>query len=142
MVKGWRAAATLTFAAVSISGVSGCGGQADASTKKPTQTVQQAWGIFEADLDELETVGCPPDCGPELDEVAENARALRKAMTADTARASMVELEGASFWSEAYGYLDSIEDGHAWGEAKVYHPMVFGPARELKRWMAAHPLNA
>ncbi|MET9959411.1 hypothetical protein ABZ128_10065 [Streptomyces sp. NPDC006326] len=141
MIKGWGAAASITFAAAAAVTMTGCGGAADAepqaATAKPsvvslsTATTRFQDAVTKFDL----TDGCPKEtgsCWDKMTAVMEPARELRKAMNAHSA--------GPAFWSEAYSLIDKMEGGMAAGEDRFSNrPAVLGSAHELSRWLNAHP---
>ncbi|WP_329317277.1 hypothetical protein OG723_44595 (plasmid) [Streptomyces sp. NBC_01278] len=140
MIKGWGAAASITFAVVAAVTVSGCGGEADAEAKAAPTSSAASIGAATTGFKDAVTKfdvsdGCPKEAGACWDKmlaVMEPARELREAMNANQA--------GPAFWTEAYALIDKMERGVAVGEDKVSNrPDVLGSAHELSRWLDAHP---
>ncbi|MFG2864670.1 hypothetical protein [Streptomyces sioyaensis] len=136
---GRTAAGVLLVAAVM--GASACDGKAEGQKKpaaKPkAPTVAEATKTFQdavADFDASD--GCPKaagGCWGKMKSVAEPARKLRKAMTAD-------KRTDPAFYSTAYALLDKMEDGMDVGEdAFSNRPAVLGSAHDLCDWLDDHP---
>lgn len=150
MIKGWGAAASITFAVVAAVGVSGCGGDADADAKKPAAASAKAPSFSEAskafkDVAATAYLGdvCTKEagtCWDKMNTIVDSARDLRKAMNAEKS-------VGPEFWTEAYNLIDTMEEGLAVGEdqgAEAYgtnRPKVFGSAHDLADWLDAHPIK-
>jgi hypothetical protein len=146
MIKGWgRVAASGLLAAAVLSSAGCADGEADAKASPspspsvsmlPT-TVPAAAQEFQGDLRELQIAGCPADCGPELVEVYENAKLLRKTMRDSGARLGT--------FTEAYRIIGELEKGfivYGDGEdSEATRPLVLGPAHELTRWLKANPVE-
>ncbi|WP_331758798.1 hypothetical protein OH782_42350 (plasmid) [Streptomyces sp. NBC_01544] len=148
-IKRWgkTVAGALLTAAV-MTAVSGCGGEADANTKKPPAwngsptpslrgaTLVDAARIYREDLQELTLAGCPADCGAELTEVFNNALLLRDRMQKSGAPQDT--------YAEAYRLIGNLEKGYIssvkLGEEESRAP-VLGPARELNDWLRGHPVQ-
>ncbi|MDX2530838.1 hypothetical protein [Streptomyces europaeiscabiei] len=94
MIKGWGAAASITFAVVAAVGVSGCGGDADTDAKKPAAASAKALSFSEASkaFQDIATTAYLDDvctkeagtCWDKMNTIADSARDLRKAMNAET----------------------------------------------------------
>jgi hypothetical protein len=145
MIKGWGAAASITFAVAAVIGVSGCGGDADAEAKKPAASakvlsVSEATTDFQTAVTKFDTDGgclekTPGTCWDQMQAVMEPARTLRKAMNANKSA-------GPEFWSEAYALIDKMEDGIAVGEDQFTNrPAVLGSAHDLSDWLNEHPVE-
>jgi hypothetical protein len=149
MIKGWGAAASITFAVAVVVGVSGCGGDIEADAKKPAASAKapsfsEASKAFKdvaanAYLDDVCTKEAGT-CWDKMNTIVDSARDLRKAMNADKS-------VGHEFWTEAYQLIDMMEEGLAVGKdlgAEAYdtnRPKVFGAAHDLADWLDAHPIK-
>ncbi|MFB6772826.1 hypothetical protein [Streptomyces sp. NPDC056337] len=156
MIKGWGAAASITFAVAAVVGVSGCGGDAEADAEKPASASPTAPSFSKASeafrdvaanayLDDMCTQEAGT-CWDKMNTIVESARDLRKAMNAEKS-------VGADFWTEAYTLIDTMEKGLAVGEdqgapagAATIPEMtnrddVFGSAHDLVDWLDAHPIK-
>lgn len=158
MIKGWGAAASITFAVAAVVGVSGCGGDAEADAEKPATasasptapSFSKASSAFRdvaanAYLDDVCTQEAG-SCWDKMNTVVDAARDLRKAMNAEKS-------VGPEFWTGAYTLIDTMEDGIAVGEdqgaeagAATLPEMtnrddVFGSAHDLVDWLDAHPIK-
>lgn len=150
MIKGWGAAASITFAIAAVVGLSGCGGNSEAEPKKPAAASAKAPSFSEAEkafqdvaanayLDDVCTKEAGT-CWDKMNTIVDSARDLRKAMNAEKS-------VGPEFWTEAYALIDTMEEGLAVGEdlgAEAYNtnrPKVFGSAHYLVEWLDAHPIK-
>ncbi|MGV9248038.1 hypothetical protein [Streptomyces sp. NPDC003710] len=156
MIKGWWAAASITFAVAATIGVSGCGGDADADAKKPAAASAKAPSFSEASksfkdvaanayLDDVCTKEAGT-CWDKMNTIMDSARDLRKAMNAEKS-------VSADFWTEAYTLIDTMEKGIAVGEDQgapagaatrpdmTNRDDVFGSAHDLADWLDAHPIK-
>ncbi|WP_181383924.1 hypothetical protein [Streptomyces sp. NWU339] len=158
MIKGWGAAASITFAVAAVAGLSGCGGDAEADAKKPAAsataqaaTLDDAATTFQDAVTKHDTDGgCleqePGTCWEQMQALIEPARTLRKAMNAEKS-------VGADFWTEAYTLIDTMEEGVAVGDdqgapagaatdlSTTNRDDVFGSAHDLVDWLDAHPIK-
>jgi hypothetical protein len=157
MIKGWGAAASITFAVAAAVGVAGCGGNAEADAKKPpakakTPSLTDATTTFQAAVTKFDTDGgCPEKesgtCWEQMQALMKPARDLRKAMNAEKS-------VGADFFTEAYVLIDSMEEGIAVGEDQGVpvadeemaalmsnRDDVLGSAHDLSDWLDAHPTS-
>ncbi|WP_406356289.1 hypothetical protein [Streptomyces sp. NBC_00658] len=150
MIKGWGAAANITFVAVAVMGVSGCGGEAEAEVKKSPAASATALSVGDATTAFQDMAGtlyldgeCTKEAGTCWDRMTtavKSARDLRKAMNAEKS-------VGPEFWTEAYALIDTMEEGYAVGEdlgadaVNTNRPDVFGSAHDLVDWLDAHPIQ-
>ncbi|WP_192342379.1 hypothetical protein [Streptomyces sp. VITNK9] len=158
MIKGWGAAASITFAVAAVVGVSGCAEDAEADGNKPAAAaasptapsfdkVSTAFRDVAASayLDDVCTQEAGT-CWDKMNTVVDAARDLRKAIDAEKS-------VGPEFWSGAYTLIDTMEKGIAVGEdqgaeagAATLPEMtnrddIFGSAHDLVDWLDAHPIS-
>ncbi|MHC3456066.1 hypothetical protein [Streptomyces prasinus] len=152
----WGKAAGALVLAVTVAGVSGCGGDAEADGEtKPTRAAgpsldAAATGFQDAVTKQDTEDGCqskePGSCWEQMQALMEPARALRKAMNAEKS-------VGPEFWTEAYALIDTMEEGIAVGDDKgapvadevmakalSNRDEVFGSAHDLVDWLDEHPI--
>jgi hypothetical protein len=153
MIKGWGAAASITFAVAAAIGVSGCGGGAEADAGKPVATAKtlslaEATTTFQAAVEKFDADGgCleqePGTCWEQMQALMEPARDLRKAANAD-------KETGPEFWSEAYALISTMEKGIAVGEDQgvpaggatglTNRDDILGSAHDLADWLNENPV--
>ncbi|MFF2101165.1 hypothetical protein [Streptomyces sp. NPDC058202] len=141
-----RAVAGVALAAAAVGTVSGCGGNADASSaKKKPAAAAPSFAKAAARFEDQLAVECPsmePDsCWDEMTALMKSARNLRKAMNSE-------KRGGAGFWTEAYALINKMEKGYAVGEDQgggerfiTNRPAIFGTAHDLSDWMDEHPVK-
>ncbi|MFC8640068.1 hypothetical protein ACFUC2_04830 [[Kitasatospora] papulosa] len=141
MTMGWGRTAVVVLAAVTVAGVAGCGGKADAESKPSVSpaasgpTLAEAVVAFQDDLAALNLEGCPSPCGPEIVEVYNNAQMVRRQMNESDAAQGV--------FTEAYALMDDIQQGfNARGgqDTAASRALVLGPARDLDQWLSDHPV--
>lgn len=143
-IRGWGAVVAVAGAVLVAGCSSGGGGAAPASSVSAAASPSRAAVTVRdaaAKLQELLTAGCPQDgsndCDRHLHDLVRAADGLRAAMHTDPA--------GPAFFSEAYGIVDRLDE-----LALLYsdpldqagtRPQVIGLARQLARWVQAHPTS-
>ncbi|MFD9248432.1 hypothetical protein [Streptomyces bottropensis] len=159
MTMGWGRGAAVLLAAVTVLGVAGCGGDADAESKQPTASVTAAKKpvkSVKAQWDETmewwasHDIGCVDGsaveadregCAVRVQDYVDDVRKIRKAMNGDTAAPK-------GFYSEAYVIIDRLEkyagtpagedDTQGWLDAR---PLIWMQGQALSEWIEAHPLQ-
>ncbi|MFF4276167.1 hypothetical protein [Streptomyces sp. NPDC001536] len=150
MIKGWGAAASITFAIAAVVGVSGCGGDAEADAKKSPTASAAAPSFSEASKAFQDVAGtmyldseCTKEAGTCWDKMTTAVKAARTLRTAMNGEKSV----GPEFWTEAYALIDTMEEGYAVGEDlgaddfNTNRPKVFGTAHDLDDWLGEHPIQ-
>ncbi|MET9528213.1 hypothetical protein [Streptomyces coeruleorubidus] len=157
MTKGWGRGAAVLVAAITVLGVTGCGGDAGAETKptasatakKPAKSVKAQWdeamewwashdiGCVDGSAVEDDREGC----AVRVQDYVEDVRKIRKAMNTDPEAPK-------GFYSEAYVIIDRLEkfagtpagedDTQGWLDAR---PLIWMQGQALGEWIETHPLQ-
>jgi hypothetical protein len=144
MTKQWGVAVGGVLAAATMIGVTACSGSSPGgTTATPTaavspqgSTLAQAVERYQGTVQELQTDGCPAECGPKLSEVYNAAQLLRKTMNESGA--------APGTFSEPYLLIDQIQAGFITGSQlgeKEKRPLVLSPAYKLDDWLDMNPIR-
>ncbi|MEU1498281.1 hypothetical protein [Streptomyces sp. NPDC005732] len=151
-----RVGKAAVFLAVTVAGVSGCGGSDGGDEAKPAATsvapVAKAKRVplgtatkrFRAMVDQFDLDGgCvfqePGKCWDQMKALMESARTLRTAM-------GRAEVRAPEFWSGAYVLIDRMEKGIAVGKDQgatavgTNRDLVVDSAYDLSSWLEDHPV--
>lgn len=106
------AVAGVALTAAVVGTVSGCGGDADASSAKKKTAAPPSFAKASAQFEDALGNQCqsmePDSCWSEMDALMKSARKLRAAMHGEKS-------VDTTFWSPAYALIDTMEDGIAQG---------------------------
>ncbi|MFG2432995.1 hypothetical protein [Streptomyces sp. NPDC048590] len=142
-----KAAAGVLLVAAAMAAMSGCAEETDtAATKKETPpspsptvswrsaTMQDAARMFQEDFQELTSVGCSTDCGPELVNLFNDARLLTELMQESGAPEGTYDKPIRVFTKLEKGFTTAAKLS---GKARL--PPMLGPAHELNDWLETNP---